>query len=379
MTNPDIEIPVFNILSIGLDSAGKTVFLSSLYNKMSVYNAKYGFSLQAEDERQGARLTNLFHRISSPSDPWPIGSMESVEYTFNGLYPTVNGAITFCKFKYLDFPGGLIRAEGNFLDLNLRKRITEAHSVIVLLDGKKIFDALNSKNQAIFKDISFIIPFLNQVIGNKRPVHFVISKCDMLSPEEHSLSSVRSLLFSSSMFADYVRAQANFAKVRLIPVSAVGFNFAKLAPDGHTIEKLENGVANPHNVQFMFSLAINDYFWAMTQKEYHGVDKQIEDARMKMALFDIMRIAPKYLLPRVKRLPGFLFLWRQAGKSTLTRFLEAVDAAAEKRRSDQENTMSLLKSAITDRKQAFIESLTSQRAMIANLDRMMPENDLGKS
>ncbi|WP_159392731.1 hypothetical protein [Methylobacterium sp. C1] len=380
MDDRKFDIPVLNILSLGLDEAGKTVFLSALYNKFSVYNPSYGFSLQCEDESQKYYLTAMYNRISRPETDWPAGSMQHTEYVFNALHPTKDGSITFCKFNYLDYFGAAMRGAGDFKDVALEKRVREAHSILVLLDGRKIRLALEGKtiDDDIFKDLSYILPFLNLIIGTDKPVHFLISKSDLLPGGNKQLSDIQDLLFGYRPFKDYIKAQKHYeTMVRMIPISSVGFEFAKLTEDGTEVQKISGGSINPHNVQFALSLAIHDHFWRASQKQHEHVKKLIDDSKMVLALMEAARVAPRYLLPRIKNVPSIIF-WRRSGKFALTKILENIDQYLEQRQMARQSRVDLMQSAVTNRREAFLESLAVQREMVANLDKFMPGNNLAK-
>jgi hypothetical protein len=86
----------------------------------------------------------------------------------------------------------------------------------------------------------------------------VITKWDMLAPR-YTLEQVRAQLMSDYNFHDLVeaRAQDSPATIRLIPVSAVGFDYAAVDADGE-MRKL-GGRPRPYNVHLPLFSVLPDF------------------------------------------------------------------------------------------------------------------------
>jgi GTPase SAR1 family protein len=85
-SEPD-DIPEFKILSIGMQGAGKTVFLASLYRSASVWSEQRGFSLFCSNPADSAYLLSLYSQIIASDEPWPSGTPDVKEYQFNCIHP----------------------------------------------------------------------------------------------------------------------------------------------------------------------------------------------------------------------------------------------------------------------------------------------------
>jgi hypothetical protein len=165
----------------------------------------------------------------------------------------------FCLMSllYLDFPGGIL--SGDLSDAKFFDRMKEADAYLVLLDGVQIFLALKgdaSAKDRLSDDLGLILNPLSD--GVKKPLHFVVTKWDVLE-SSHELGDVANLLREISYFKSVVDQRQKLGRgTRLIPVSAVGRNFAQLQPDGRAMKKIENARAVPFNVDLPISCLLFD-------------------------------------------------------------------------------------------------------------------------
>nr|WP_221374592.1 hypothetical protein [Actinoplanes polyasparticus] len=91
---------------------------------------------------------------------------------------------------------------------------------------------------------------------------------------------VRKLLMTNPDFRELVRVHGRHRIVRLIPVSAVGADFAGIGPDGQ-VEKRPDGEVRPSNVDAPLSAVVPDIF--------EQVEHQVDQARPHALMEDVRR------------------------------------------------------------------------------------------
>ena len=150
--------PLFQIFVLGTRSAGKTVLLASLYRMLSVQDSSgNNFRLTCDFNSQ-KQLDETFDRIADPQQDWPPGSTGIDEYIFDCVHNCAGKDIPLFKFRYFDFPGGFIsnaRTPEEWRFIHSQVRV--AHSILVLLDGKKIKNTIEKiapppKEPSLFQD-----------------------------------------------------------------------------------------------------------------------------------------------------------------------------------------------------------------------------------
>lgn len=269
----DKNIHTFHTLVLGTEGAGKTVFLASMYQYLSIQHEQTGFYLKATPE-QHRELINLYQIIRDPELPWPPTTTKVNEWDFTCVvrkqvqnYPVFN-------FIYYDYPGELLtenqdKGSATFQDFN--RCVQDADTWLVILDGEKIkawIDKVPGSLQRktnIMQDLDFMLPCLEQGL---RPTHFLVTKWDVLNGETTNgesnriLIQVKSELMKHRGFSSIVNSlhQAGMP-ARLIPVSSVGFQFA--SPDAHGgMNKQPNEQPVPYQVEMPIALILIDAFQA---------------------------------------------------------------------------------------------------------------------
>ena len=102
-------------------------------------------------------------------------------------------------------------------------------------------------NVLIHKDLPNILPTMSQS-GLDNPVHFVISKWDLLNGN-FSLEAIRNRFLLIPDFKRLVQSRVEAgSQVRLIPVSSVGNNFTIPQPDG-SMKKIAGRQPEPFQVE----------------------------------------------------------------------------------------------------------------------------------
>jgi len=366
-------VPEFKILTLGTRGSGKTVFLSSLWHQLSIDDGSRGYFVTIPDAQRCDLQKNI--DILCDSQPeWPAGTSCFGEYNFEVIYfnPRREQQIPMFKFTYFDYPGGWV-STGGIENFSIRNLAMSADAILVLLDGKKIVDALENvatDGASIFNDLSVICPVVFQCVG--RPIHFIITKCDLLNPNKHNLKAVRSLLTTYRPFAALIDAQFEPYQMHLIPVSAVGPNFAQYDPDQHLMLKFPEVRLRPMNVEFSIILTLVD--------KLQYLSKALGVASRPLFKMNLK----KWLLNGIVKLsntaPDFgpflsLFASPQV-EAAFLKLIKGFDTILAKRTHDLEEKLKFLAIPAADHQMSIVILLKSVAVRYAQLLNKFPESKL---
>ena len=219
----------------------------------------YTFFLEVEDQAKRKRLNAIYTQVIT-GDGWPQGTKYSdvSEWTFNCRVkiPTLE-TFTACQFTYFDYAGG--RLTDSEEDPDFETLIQQSSTVLGLLDGQKIYSLMKGdSNIAVDSFIKKDLPGIFKWMYKCRvPIHFVISKWDLIE-DEFSLRQVRERLLKIPEFEELIRIrnQAN-SPVRLIPVSSIGSGFVSPQTDG-SMKKISGAVPRPFQVEAPLACVLPD-------------------------------------------------------------------------------------------------------------------------
>lgn len=266
MTN--LNLNTYSIIVLGVKRSGKTVFLASLFNKLGVINPNFGFILKAEDRDQRKKLNDIYQKISSRK-AWPKGTER--QDTSEWIFTVMLNNYAACQFKYLDYSGGVI-TEPNFNIEKFDEFLKQTDAILAILDGQKILALmLNNKeeNKKLLPEWveNFQDEFRNDVISiilqiqdiqesesrlemNVKPIHFLITKWDLLIEHGFNFTQVKETLLENVKLNNFLEEKQKDKEkntiVRFIPVSSVGEGFTKILDNGD-IEKI--GLRDPEPFQ----------------------------------------------------------------------------------------------------------------------------------
>jgi hypothetical protein len=226
----------YSIIMLGPSGSGKTVFLSSLYKRLST-QSELGFFLQVDTAEKRKRLNNIYTQVAV-DEKWPAGTRysEVSEWTFTCRVqnPSDLSIYDACSFTYIDYAGGRITEEADEEDgsSEFNDRFKAADALLGLLDGQKLCALMRKEKIGTVWAVNNLRNMVDLMQGSGNPVHFVISKWDIVE-QSYTLEQIRDRLLEIDEFKNLVklRNQAG-SPVRLIPVSAVGRGFAIAQPDG---------------------------------------------------------------------------------------------------------------------------------------------------
>lgn len=245
------------MVTLGPSGSGKTVFLAALQERLRTQSLDLGFyaKLPRPQER---KLSQVYAQVASAGEwPPPTQRSEMPEWTFTCCVRSPYGVFQTMKVRYIDYAGEHLThpvdgesSVGEWFE----ERLETADALLGLLDGMKVRDLMFGKADAetYFRDeLRSILSIMQDFDG---PIHFVLTKWDLV--EKHfTLTSVKQRLLRETPFHDLVESRKPArtrgfkvppGRIRLIPVSAVGPDFATLDHKGN-VHKVAQ--ANPRPVQ----------------------------------------------------------------------------------------------------------------------------------
>src|SRR5262245_6249115 len=252
--------PVFRMFVLGTRGAGKTVFLASLYNQLKIQDdGRNNYSVVVESGEHRGFLIDTYDQIVNTNADWPIGTADITDFEFQCIYSSKESELPIFRFHYVDFPGGFVtRTKIGDNEFNIMSAVKEAHTVLVLIDGKKVLNELEGVDDggpSIHKDLSDVLDVVQRCI--RRPLQFVLTKHDLLS--KYSLAEIRDVLLANEHFVRIITQRKKLGMpTYLIPVSAVGTRFAEWDRASGAMKKKRNGRPEPYNVDLTLCYAITD-------------------------------------------------------------------------------------------------------------------------
>lgn len=281
----------YKILLLGARGSGKTVFLSSMYYKLSRPNDSM-FFLEPYQQVMGNKLKHVFATIE---DKWPpeTAFAEVSEWSFACMIDTKFGKYKAFDLKYYDYAGGRLDNPTQYDGGELMAMVKDADILLGLIDGQKLIRMMeNDQNDRKIREYARTA-FDNTIdlIANnhqyQKPVHLIISKWDLLQ-NKYTLADVNKFLLNNSRFKSFVeQIKRKEAWVRLIPVSSVGFNFIDYEQSTDVVMAAKpNGQLEPFQVEYPIALALMDKLrveYEQRLKECRQqeieTDRQIEEGR----------------------------------------------------------------------------------------------------
>jgi hypothetical protein len=273
------SLNTYNVIMLGPRGSGKTVYLASMYKKLST-QGKQGFFLDVDSAEKRKRLHNIYTQIAI-DEKWPKGTTydEVSEWTFTCRVQTESLPIySACRFNYLDYAGGRLTDEMEDEDTSFESKLQNADALLGLLDGQRLKSLMGNEKQGRFWVINELPNMLNIMQRSQKPIHFVISKWDTLI-NEYSLEQLRDRLLEIDEFRNLVQVRnQGRLPVRLIPISSVGMGFAELQPDGSMAKT--GSLPNPFLVEMPLACILPDMIKItleeLIKKRQEGLNEPIE-------------------------------------------------------------------------------------------------------
>jgi WD40 repeat protein len=249
-----------------------------LYKKLST-QSELGFFLQVDTAEKRKRLNNIYTQVAV-DEKWPAGTRysEVSEWTFTCRVqnPSDLSVYDACSFTYLDYAGGRLTEAADEEDgsSDFDDRFKAAEALLVLLDGQKLCALMKKEKIGIVWSINDLRNMIDVMQGSTKPVHFVISKWDVVE-QSYTLEQIRDRLLEIDEFKNLVkfRNQAG-SPVRLIPISAVGKGFAIAKPDG-SMEKTGE-LPKPFQVEVPLACILPDMIKVMMDELIRKRNAELE-------------------------------------------------------------------------------------------------------
>ncbi|MFB6723861.1 caspase domain-containing protein [Kribbella sp. NPDC056345] len=290
-----VPVPHFRVVALGIAGSGKTVYLSSMFHTVNVPTATRSYFLETA-AAQRIYLSKVFDEVSDTTEPWPRGTRtgETRELVFDCMSFHQGTKHQLFTISYLDYAGELLesqQAPGSTGLSDLEARIRNAHGLLGMLDGYRVLQFLRGEPAGLRYFRSSIQPMTGMMAGATCPIHFVLTKWDLIrgfgepadADDNLRLSLVREALLRTAQLQALVETHSWEGRIiRLIPVSAVGPDFAQMDTDGR-VRKLPNGEIHPANVEVPLTAILPDLFRQVEQSLDPAVRRQLAaDARSRV-------------------------------------------------------------------------------------------------
>lgn len=289
---------------LGASGSGKTVFLASLFKIFSTIG-KFGFFLSVEDTDRRKSLNKIYEELSQ-GESWPPGTRNAGQWTFNCYVKNSElSPVQACTLTYIDYAGGIITDQsteaGDYSQFE--SLVKSADVILALMDGQKLLSLMQDKelnNRVVSKFILEDLPNIMQLVDRctrNTPVHFLISKWDLLE-SSYSLLEVRNRLLNTvNEFNNVVNNRKNAGcPVRLIPISSVGKGFAILGTNGQ-MEKISGKIPQPLNLEVPLAFALTDKQHTQINDPKPSSNSQPKVFYQKIILYILLGIITIVLLP----------------------------------------------------------------------------------
>ena len=283
------QVPVFNVVTVGARGSGKTLLLASMFHELQTLSGRSFFLTAPHD--QVIALNEWYTETADTDRNWPAGTSGGETRTFNFMVRTRLGSGAsrpVLQVDYLDYAGGLLtdaQAPGSMAQAEVLERIGSAHGLVGIIDGYRIRQMIDGVGPGRARLAEGIDTLISLMLLATCPVTFVVTKWDLLRDldvdENASLKMVKKHLMYVKGFRDLVEQHSFDRVVRLIPVSAVGPDFAVLDQAGR-VAKMPAGEVHPTNVDAPLCALVPDLFEqveltvdaAQMQAEFDRIRKQ---------------------------------------------------------------------------------------------------------
>lgn len=257
------RVPRFRVVTLGLQGSGKTLLLTGIYRRLQTPGDR-GFYLKAPFV-QLIELNRWYREVASSDEDWPSGTTrnEMREFDFSVMTDVDDSAAPVLDIGYLEYPGELLTdadAPGSDAQQRLLEAVAGADALIGIIDGLRVLQTSRGDRRGMSILQTTLDAMVHCMLTARAPVVFVITKWDLLDglhPDENTrLKIVRNMLMDIDGFRDLVNAHSARRIVRLIPVTAVGHEFAFL--DQGLVRKRPDGRFQPANVEVALSAVVPD-------------------------------------------------------------------------------------------------------------------------
>jgi len=307
--NATAHVPTFRVVALGLQGSGKTLLLTSIYRRLQVPGDR-GYYLRTPYE-QLIELNRWYQETANTDTDWPRGTSrgEMREFEFSLMTHLDDGPVTVFNLGYLEYPGELLtdpEAPGGTAQARLLESVSTADALIGIIDGLRVLQTYRGEQRGKVLLQTTLDAMVHTMLSARAPLVFVITKWDLLdqlhADENVRLEIVRDLLMGVEGFRDLVRVHSARRVIRLIPVTAVGHDFAELN-DGQ-VRKKPHGHFEPINVEAALSAVVPDILRQIELSLDHATRQAImaeTQRRMRMGPREAVRSLTAFVAERAGR------------------------------------------------------------------------------
>lgn len=270
-----------SVVMLGPDGCGKTLYLAVLLKQQFVANSQNRWQLQPIHAGQMVFLNRVYTILTNRDEDFPQHNRrdELIDYEFQVHVSGTHEPFTPLSLSYLDFAGEILYTaqEGEPVIEEFSRRVKTADVVMGLFDGQDVLELMEHgaassglwhlKYGAL---LGWLASNMNQMRG---PVHFVVTKWDLLDAAGYAFADVKARLLGFAHFRAFAHRETIptylpglhqtvervYPTSFLIPVSTLGAGFAYL--DGNTMVKAGRTEVSPIDLTIPLALAVCNGIW----------------------------------------------------------------------------------------------------------------------
>ena len=283
------DTATLHVVALGVKGSGKTVLLASQFHELNQPAHNRGYVLVGDDVKQDRSLAAIYEKVSNTDAPWPPGTQigDTREFGFDCRARDGSGAEqSVFRISYVDFAGDLLEPGDQEYDAAawLEERVDRAHALLVIIDGGRVLDLLHNRPAGHNHFDCQLMPLFRLAARASCPLQLIITKWDLVRAfrndepmdDDALLREVRERLLAYPLVSELVRSHCDRQEtVRLIPVSAVGPQFAELRLDGE-VGKRADGRIDPFKIDAPLCAVLPDVLSQLEDSLDPAVRRKLE-------------------------------------------------------------------------------------------------------
>jgi hypothetical protein len=237
-------------------------------------------------------LSKIYGTLVDAYQPWPESTQGTREYSFKCVaFDEENVKHPVLTINYLDYAGELLveeqKAESNALQ-NLFGHIKSANALLCMVDGYRVLQLLRDEAEGHKYFQVSMQAMIGIIQDTSCPVHLVISKWDIVrdfgEPPDADEQDRLEYVIEALMKFDHIRALVQQRRahqiVRIIPVSSVGRNFARINSAGVMVKR-HGAQMKPINIDVPLCAVVPDWF-SQIEASLNERARQMLNAELRM-------------------------------------------------------------------------------------------------